>query len=980
MNGYFGRKIAANSWQAKFWWDDANGNFNTSWISTSGLGYSFVGGNLNGVAAAVTLSSTAATAEILLKSALAVGTVDDVVRVWSSAGTRVAGNLLALGDGVAYTEKARFGYLGDLVISGVNALGTTPTAAITAQNTTAATAGVPVQFGPMVVSSGTAWDTAASQTCQVGLYCKPTSAASPAATFDFMSKVGAGAWTSMGTWSAGGLTVTNNIQAGLTGTLSVNCAVVQNYSSALELLFKSNLAHGTADDAFRMWAYEGTRTAGNLLALGDGVAYTEKARFGYLGDLVISGVKNIGTTFTPAITAQNTTAAAAGAPQYGPGLVSSGMSWETTGSTSQACQIGLYAQTLSFSSLKVNAMLMAKLGAGAWTEVARFTEGGTFYSTGNIYAGLAAGGTVFCNGVSSQTLYATYDNIVTTPTAAIVARNTTAATAGVPVQYGPMVVSSGTAWDAVSASVTCQAGFYVKPTAGATQYAHIYFAHKVGAGAWTTGFYYDPGNGYLVSSYSLYAGASGQYNIYAASWVNLSTTVRATAQSNLATGTADDAFRFWSYAGTRTAGNLLALGDGAVWSAPKAYFDWSGALSITGNGWVAGIGTAQTAGRSLVNATLAAAGAQQYSPMLVMSGQGWKTDAVAASQAVDFAWQVVPVQGAAAPTGTMTFYSRVNGGAWGARAYLYSSGNFQAEGNIYTGGGGNIFAITLTSASATGVNVVGNLAAANAGTDVIVKSLNARTNGLILDVQNNGVSILKADYKGTLTQTDLTVGGLATTVMPGLTLTNPVAATAGVQNQYGPMIASSGACWDQTGLASVTMQGGMMIRPIAYTGGGASQLEFYMKSGAGVWTQVGYFSPNGQFKAVGAIVSGSNTIYASSYQVTGAVSELLLSNPLATGTVDDVVRVWSSAGTRTAGNLLALGDGAVYAQKFAVDWAGNTLQVVAFQQSGQFASGADPAAPAATFGRTYFRDNGAGKMQYCVRFPTGAVQVIATEP
>jgi hypothetical protein len=40
----------------------------------------------------------------------------------------------------------------------------------------------------------------------------------------------------------------------------------------------------------------------------------------------------------------------------------------------------------------------------------------------------------------------------------------------------------------------------------------------------------------------------------------------------------------------------------------------------------------------------------------------------------------------------------------------------------------------------------------------------------------------------------------------------------------------------------------------------------------------------------------------------------------------------------------------------------------------------DPAAPSANMGRLYFRDNGAGKTQLVVRFPTGAVQVIATEP
>lgn len=41
---------------------------------------------------------------------------------------------------------------------------------------------------------------------------------------------------------------------------------------------------------------------------------------------------------------------------------------------------------------------------------------------------------------------------------------------------------------------------------------------------------------------------------------------------------------------------------------------------------------------------------------------------------------------------------------------------------------------------------------------------------------------------------------------------------------------------------------------------------------------------------------------------------------------------------------------------------------------------ADPAAPPTNHGRAFWRDNGSGKTQYCVRFPTGAVQVLATEP
>lgn len=41
---------------------------------------------------------------------------------------------------------------------------------------------------------------------------------------------------------------------------------------------------------------------------------------------------------------------------------------------------------------------------------------------------------------------------------------------------------------------------------------------------------------------------------------------------------------------------------------------------------------------------------------------------------------------------------------------------------------------------------------------------------------------------------------------------------------------------------------------------------------------------------------------------------------------------------------------------------------------------ASPSAPGVNKGRLFVRDNGAGKSQLCVRFNTGAVQVIATEP
>lgn len=45
-----------------------------------------------------------------------------------------------------------------------------------------------------------------------------------------------------------------------------------------------------------------------------------------------------------------------------------------------------------------------------------------------------------------------------------------------------------------------------------------------------------------------------------------------------------------------------------------------------------------------------------------------------------------------------------------------------------------------------------------------------------------------------------------------------------------------------------------------------------------------------------------------------------------------------------------------------------------------FEQSADPSAPSANGARLFAKDNGSGKTQLCVRFPTGAVQVLVTEP
>jgi hypothetical protein len=68
----------------------------------------------------------------------------------------------------------------------------------------------------------------------------------------------------------------------------------------------------------------------------------------------------------------------------------------------------------------------------------------------------------------------------------------------------------------------------------------------------------------------------------------------------------------------------------------------------------------------------------------------------------------------------------------------------------------------------------------------------------------------------------------------------------------------------------------------------------------------------------------------------------------------------------------------VASRDLQLETAGSDLLMTSgFIENGEIA---DPTAPAANKARLYVRDNGSGKTQLAVRFPTGAVQVLATEP
>jgi hypothetical protein len=129
--------------------------------------------------------------------------------------------------------------------------------------------------------------------------------------------------------------------------------------------------------------------------------------------------------------------------------------------------------------------------------------------------------------------------------------------------------------------------------------------------------------------------------------------------------------------------------------------NWFGLPILT---TVPAIGATTTAGYTLQNPTAAAAAAQQYSPGFSQIGQGWKTDATAASQPVEVRWELRPVQGAAAPTYNYAVMGRINNAAWldlysitstgvsSTASSIQTSGNLVANaGNVNAGAGNDIY-------------------------------------------------------------------------------------------------------------------------------------------------------------------------------------------------------------------------------------------------------------------------------------------------
>ena len=205
------------------------------------------------------------------------------------------------------------------------------------------------------------------------------------------------------------------------------------------------------------------------------------------------------------------------------------------------------------------------------------------------------------------------------------------------------------------------------------------------------------------------------------------------------------------------------------------------AANTSGDGWV------------LTNTGTASSGNQMYSPRLRLTGAGWKTNATASSQVVDWIVENQPIQGAANPGTQLQFSAQVNGGGYTAgpafAGYSVVSGAFQAGSILFPNISGAYwstgnYGIYYNSSSDSSTIIVRTNGVASIGLSAGGVRLNT---GMMYSLGTGSTSASQDVFLRRSAAANLAFGATDAA--------SPVAQTLSVQNVVGGTSNTAGATW-----------------------------------------------------------------------------------------------------------------------------------------------------------------------------------------